>query len=101
MYVPEQSGFMGTTHLNGNNGHSVFEPIKLDRWETKFLRGKIAVIADLQRDPLDVARARVEILQFIALFFADFEIEALADAEWRRGVHEGVNRSDKDRVSRD
>jgi hypothetical protein len=101
MYVAEQSGFMRTTDLNGNSGHSVFEPIKLDRWETKFLRGKIAVIADVHRDPLDVARARVEILEFIALLFADFEIEELADAEWRRGVHEAVNRSDRDRVSRD
>ena len=96
MYVPKQSGFIDTTNPNGNNGHSVIEPIKLDRWETKFLRGKIVVIADLQRDPLDVARASVEILQFIALFFADCEIEELADVEWRRGVHEGVNRSDKD-----
>lgn len=50
-----------------NMSPDVSELIELSQGEARVLREKIAVFADLQRDPLDVARARVEFLQFVAV----------------------------------
>ena len=60
-------------------------PIHLTAWGKDFVLKKISVIGDDSADPFDVVRARVDVLQLLAAFFADAALlNELINAEWNR-----------------